>query len=134
MACDSAPAAAEKIPDPKRRLADFVITAITPPVAQSETIGQWAGFLHLMRADEDMRATHRNSYITYRDTLELLIAAVLPQMPTKALRQASIACVATIDGLWLEASLISDSFEADEIAAVGLSAVGAILGIELTLA
>ena len=87
-----------------------------------------------MRADEDMRAAHRQSYVTYRDMLEGLIAAVLPNLSGKSLRQMAIACTGTIDGLWLEASLISDSFDPDEIATIGLRAVGAILGVELTMA
>lgn len=122
------------IDDPIKRLAHFVVTSITPPVADPATVGKWAGFLHLVRSDDDMREVHRENYFLYRDLLQELIAKAKPSLDGTALRRAAIACNGVIDGLWLEGSLISDSFEPQEIAAVGLNAVGTILGIDLAKA
>lgn len=120
--------------DPVKRLAHFVVTSITPPVADAAMVGKWAGFLHLVRSDIDMREVHRENYFVYRDVLQNLIAAAKPTLTGADLRRAAIACNGLIDGLWLEGSLISDSFEPEEIVAVGLNAVGAILGIDLAKA
>lgn len=120
--------------DPTQRLAHFVVTSITPPVADPAMVGKWAGFLHLVRSDADMREVHRENYFVYRDMLQDLIAKAKPSLGGAALRHAAIACNGLIDGLWLEGSLISDSFEPDEIVAVGLNAVGSILGIDLAKA
>ncbi len=124
---------------PENRLAHFVIASITPPVADPASIGQWAGFLHLMRQDTAMRELHQVHYFMYRDMLQDLIAdlPLRPNGPARdamALRRAAIACNGVIDGLWLEASLISDSFTDGEILSIGLDAVGAILGIDLAAA
>jgi AcrR family transcriptional regulator len=124
---------------PETRLAHFVIASITPPVAEPASVGQWAGFLHLMRHDVAMRELHQQHYFLYRDMLQDLIAALplRPNMPARSeaqLRRAAIACNGVIDGLWLEASLISDSFTDGEILSIGLDAVGAILGIDLAAA
>ncbi len=122
---------APALQDPIQRLAHFVVTSITPPVADPAMVGKWAGFLHLVRSDADMREVHRENYFVYRDMLQDLIAKAKPSLGGAALRRAAIACNGLIDGLWLEGSLISDSFEPDEIVAVGLDAVGTILGIDL---
>jgi AcrR family transcriptional regulator len=124
---------------PETRLAHFVIASITPPVAEPASVGQWAGFLHLVRHDVAMRELHQLHYFLYRDMLQDLIAALplRPNMPARSeaqLRRAAIACNGVIDGLWLEASLISDSFTDGEILSIGLDAVGAILGIDLAAA
>lgn len=125
----------------QQRLAHFVVASITPPVADSAAVGQWAGFLHLVRSDSAMREVHRTNYFIYRDMLQDLIAQLPPPLnaaqqpqPRDAaqLRRDAIACNGVIDGLWLEASLISDSFGDGEILAIGLHAVGAILGVDLT--
>lgn len=128
---DSAKVFVTKSDDPIQKLAAFVVTSITPPVADPAMVGKWAGFLHLVRSDGDMREVHRENYFVYRDFLQELIAAAKPSLEGAPLRQAAIACNSVIDGLWLEGSLISDSFEPDEIVAVGLNAVGTILGIDL---
>jgi len=120
--------------DPKIRLAHFVVASITPPIADPAMVGRWAGFLHLVRSDEDIREVHRENYFVYRDMLQDLIAKAKPSLDGAALRRAAIACNGLIDGLWLEGSLISDSFEPDEIVAVGLSAVRTVLGVDLTQA
>lgn len=116
---------------PQARLAVFVAASLRPPVVDPQAMGLWAGFLHQMRADDDMRAVHEASYLHYRDLLQGLIAA-LPRVADAAqLRADAIACNAVIDGLWLEGSALPDAFAPGELERIGLRSVGAILGFDL---
>jgi TetR/AcrR family transcriptional regulator, transcriptional repressor of bet genes len=116
---------------PEARLAVFVAASLRPPVVDSRAMGLWAGFLHQMRQDDEMRAAHEAGYLHYRDLLQGLIAN-LPRIATTAqLRSDAIACNAVIDGLWLEGSALPHAFEDKELERIGLHAVGAILGLDL---
>jgi hypothetical protein len=43
----------------------------------------------------------------------------------------AIACNAVIDGLWLEGGALPEAFEPDELTGIALTAVGAILQLDL---
>lgn len=116
---------------PEARLAVFVASSLRPPVVDPQAMGLWAGFLHQMRRDPDMRAAHEASYLHYRDLLQGLIADLPRQANTARLRVDAIACNAVIDGLWLEGSALPHAFAAKELERIGLQAVGAILGLDL---
>ncbi|MBL9055875.1 MAG: TetR family transcriptional regulator C-terminal domain-containing protein [Rhodobacteraceae bacterium] len=123
----------ETAPDcPLARLTAFVTASLTPPVMQPLRLAIWAGFLQLVRSDAAMRAVHEQTYLGYRDILENLIAA-LPRPASDAARCRSdaIACNAVIDGLWMEGSALPDNFASGELVAIGLHAIGAILGVTL---
>ncbi len=91
----------------------------------------WAGYMHKLRSDPDLLATHEGAYTRYRNVLQGLIAA-LPRSATEAqLRGEAITCNAVIDGLWIEGSLLAHAFQPGEIARLGLQSVGAILGVDL---
>jgi AcrR family transcriptional regulator len=125
-ALDSAPQS------PTARLAAFVAASLRPPVVDPLRLGVWAGFIHGVRRDPEMRAVHQQSYVAYRDLLQSLIAA-LPRAADEArLRAEAIACNAVIDGLWLEGSALPEGFAEGELERIGLDAVGAILGVNLT--
>jgi AcrR family transcriptional regulator len=113
------------------RLAAFVRTSLRPPVVDPEAMGLWAGFLHMVRQDAAMRAVHEATYLQYRDMLQELIAALPRGTSPVQLRRDAIACNAVIDGLWLEGSALPEAFAPDELAEIGLTSVGAILGIDL---
>lgn len=117
------------------RLRRFVSGSLTPPVVDPRAISLWAAFLHMVRRDPAMRATHEATYLAYRDRLQGLIAAALAEAGRIAgraeLRRLAIACNAVIDGLWLEGGLLPEAFASGEIEAIGLDSVGALLGIEL---
>ena len=74
---------------------------------------------------------HLETYLSYRDLLQGLIAALPRGADESRDRADAIACNAVIDGLWLEGSVLPDSFAPGEIARIGLAAVGAILGVML---
>lgn len=123
--------------DPARdRLAALVVASVTPPVVDAASVGLWAGFLNHVRQDAQMRDVHARTYHDFRDRLERLIVAALDEdgrtpLPAEA-RRLAIACNAVIDGLWLEGGALPEAFAPDELIGIGLHAVGAILGLQLT--
>lgn len=116
------------------RLAAFVAASLSPPVVDPAAMGLWAGFIHMVRRDPEMREIHRATYLRYRDLLQGLIADLDREVPPARLRADAIACNAVIDGLWLEGSALPDAFETGELKAIGLRSVGAILGVDLAAA
>ena len=127
----------EAAPDrPEARLAAFVGASLVAPVVDPQAMGLWAGFLHEMRADAQMRAAHATHYLQFRHLLQDLIAdlprGAAEDAPSQAaLRAAAIACNGVIDGLWLEGCALPEAFAPGELARIGVRAVGAILGHDL---
>lgn len=117
------------------RLRRFVAASLTPPVVDPRAISLWAAFLHMVRSDPAMRATHEASYLAYRDRLQTLIAAAFSETDRIAgpreLRRLAIACNAVIDGLWLEGGVLPEAFAEGEVASIGLASVGALVGLDL---
>lgn len=118
-------------PDPAAQLAAFVLASLRPPVADMTAVGLWAGFIHQVQRDPAMRDTHRTTYLDYRDRLEAMIAALPRKADAARLRADAIACNAVIDGLWLEVATLPEAFEPGEVERIALSALGAILGVDL---
>lgn len=131
MTGDNADALQEAPQDPAARLAAFVAASLRPPVVDPLRLGLWAGFIHGVRRDEAMRAIHQQSYFAYRDMLQSLIAALPRTADDARLRADAIACNAVIDGLWLEGSALPEGFAKGELEHIGVTAVGAILGVAL---
>jgi hypothetical protein len=78
-----------------------------------------------------MRQIHEQGYRAYRDILEGLIAALPREGSPEQCHRDAIACNAVIDGLWLEGSALPQGFASGELQAIGLSAVSAILNLNL---
>lgn len=116
---------------PEARLAAFVASTLRPPVMEAGSLVLWAGYMHKLRNDQDLLAVHEAAYLAYRDTLQGLIAALPRKATPSQLRAEAIACNALLDGLWIEGSLIPDSFARTELITIGLRSVGAILGTDL---
>ncbi|TKA97985.1 TetR family transcriptional regulator [Cereibacter changlensis] len=131
MIADNLAVLAGAPPDPAARLAAFVAASLRPPVVDGAAMGLWAGFIHMVRSDPDMREIHRGTYLHYRDQLQQLIAALGLTDDPQTLRRQAIACNAVIDGLWLEGSAIPDAFDPGELERIGLKAVGAMIGADL---
>jgi TetR/AcrR family transcriptional regulator, transcriptional repressor of bet genes len=121
-------------PDPAIRLAVFVAGSLRPPVVDGKAVGLWAGFIHQVRSDPALLAVHQSSYLRYRDALQALIAELPRAASPEQLRTEAIACNAVIDGLWLEGSVLPEIFAPDELVRIGLTSVGAILGLDLAAA
>ncbi len=133
MTADTADALTTAPVDPQARLAAFVASSLRPPVVDPVAVGLWAGFLHDVRSDAAMREVHAATYLGFRDLLQTLIADLPRDVDADRLRSDAIACSAVIDGLWLEGSMLPESFAAGELERIGLTSVGAILGIDLTV-
>ncbi len=118
-------------PDPRARLAAFVAAALRPPVMDETALALWAGFLNLVRQEPAMATVHEAYYLAYRQRMEQLIAALPGRRTAADLRRLGIACTAVIDGLWLEGSVYGRGFDGDELAEIGVRAVGAILALDL---
>jgi TetR/AcrR family transcriptional regulator, transcriptional repressor of bet genes len=116
---------------PEARLAAFVGSTLRPPVMAAGSVVLWAGYMHKLRNDPDLLAVHEAAYLAFRDTLQDLIAALPRKAPASQHRAEAIAINALLDGLWVEGSLLPDSFAAHELITIGLRSTGAILGIDL---
>ncbi len=116
---------------PEERLAAFISASLRPPVLDVSAVVLWAGYMHKVRADPDLLVVHEAGYLAFRDTLQALIAALPRTVTPEQLRGEAIACNALLDGLWLEGSILSHAFGPGEIVRIGLSSVGAVLGVDL---
>lgn len=121
--------------DPAKRLALFIVSAVTPPVVDARAMALWAGFIHMVQNDPATRVVHRETYLAFRDTLQdlisLAVAAAGKPLGDARARTDAIACNAVIDGLWLEGSALPDAFGPGELARIALTSVGAIIGLNL---
>lgn len=117
------------------RLSALVVASVTPPVASSDAVGLWAGFITQVRRDERMHEVHARTYHEFRDRLQALIVAALAEegraVETRQARRLAIACNAVIDGLWLEGGALPEAFAAEELPGIALQSVAAILGLDL---
>lgn len=118
--------------DPRRRLHDFIIANVSPPIADPKALSLWAAFIGRVRSDEELARIHRENYLVFIGLLEELVEAVLTahrhKAPFSDKRHLAVAINGLIDGLWLENSLASDLFDEGRLADIALDAVEAMLG------
>lgn len=129
---DSAAVLAYAPKDPLARLTAFVAASLKPPVLDRDVVVRWASFLQETRDNPVMLDIHHQTYHAYRDQLQALIAAIPGERSPAELRQLAIAANAVIDGLWLEGSTLPQAFAKGEVVRIGLRAIGALLGVDLT--
>ncbi len=114
--------------DPAQALSAIVAATLRAPVMDGARVRLWAGFLHLVWQDPQMRAVHETSYLGYRNRLQGLIVRLPGKSDPAVARSLAIACNAVIDGLWLEGATLPDHFAPGEVERIGLDAVSALLG------
>ncbi|MDH4413344.1 MAG: TetR family transcriptional regulator C-terminal domain-containing protein [Rhizobium sp.] len=118
--------------DPRRRLHDFIVANVSPPIADPKALSLWAAFIGRVRSNEELARIHRENYQIFIGILEELIEAVLAarqhKPPFSEVRHLAVAINGLIDGLWLENSLASDMFDEGRLSAIALDAVEAMLG------
>jgi AcrR family transcriptional regulator len=131
MSEDSAAVLTYAPKDPHARLAAFVAASLRPPVVDADAVVTWASFIQETRRDPAMLGIHHQTYLGFRDQLRDLIAALPVARSEEELRQLAIACIAVIDGLWLEGSTLPDAFAKGELVRIGIRSVGAMLGVDL---
>lgn len=132
MSDDSAAVLAYAPKDPLARLTAFVAASLKPPVLDHDVVVRWASFIQETRDNPVMLDIHHQTYHAYRDQLQALIAAIPGERSPAELRQLAIAANAVIDGLWLEGSILPQAFAKGEVVRIGLRAIGALLGVDLT--
>ncbi len=131
MTTDTAVALTYAPAEPHARLVAFIAATLRPPVVDRESVTRWAFFIQETRRSAEMLDIHRQTYLSFRDHLQSLIAA-LPEPRSEAqLRQLAIACNAVIDGLWLEGGTLPDAFAKDELVQIGIRSISAMLGCDL---
>lgn len=118
--------------DPRRRLHDFVIANVSPPIIDPRTLSLWAAFISHVRVDPEFARIHRENYLTFLGSLEELLTAFLaangrPIAPEEC-RKLAIAINGLIDGLWLEGSLAGDLFDDQALPRIALESVESLLG------
>jgi TetR/AcrR family transcriptional regulator, transcriptional repressor of bet genes len=122
--------------DAVTRVAVCVFNWLRPSVMEPGALIAWAGFVPAIRADMAMRAAHAGTYQAFRHQWEELIAALPGHREKSAdeIRALATACNATIDGLWFEGALQPETLDPDTLAAIGLDAIGKLLGLDLKAA
>jgi AcrR family transcriptional regulator len=113
-----------KAPDCLRR---FILANLSPPIADARTISLWAAFIGHIPINPEFASIHREHYLAFLTSLELLIVRCFEEFgrtidPTHS-RRLAVAINGLIDGMWLEGSLIDDMFDTDEIAGMALRSV-----------
>ena len=118
---------------PRQRLAAFVTAILNAPIVDRRVFSLWATFLGRANADPARARAHREGYLGFRDEGEAVVAEVLAAERRKPdageLRRHAIAINAIIDGLWIEACLAAEMFSPGELAAIGVKAIEAELGL-----
>ena len=130
-------AADEKIGDPVARLRIFVLANFQEPIIDQRMLSLWATFIAQTGVDPALAAIHREGYLSYRDTLEQLLAEALQaagrDSSSSDRRSLAIAINGLIDGLWLEGCMAGDMFAEGELGRIALSAVQRLTGLSLDI-
>ncbi|ERM01410.1 BetI family transcriptional regulator [Brucella intermedia 229E] len=122
---------------PHDRLTRFIAASLGGAVADPpRMLSLWATFVSQVHLDPDLEHEHREGYLAFRRATETLIAEVLSaegREPTpQSCRNLAIAVNALIDGLsYAHGSLSADEIDETTQIGIGLSSIGALLGIEL---
>ncbi|MBL0372652.1 TetR family transcriptional regulator C-terminal domain-containing protein [Rhizobium sp. KVB221] len=128
-------AADEHAADPMFRLKTFVLSNFQAPIIDARMLSLWATFISQIGVDPALAAIHRESYLSYRDTLEQLLADAMAAtgrtLSAAEGRPLAIAINGLIDGLWLEGCMAGDLFDAGELGRIALNSVETLTGLAL---
>lgn len=113
------------MPFPRDRLLSYLSASFRAPIADPDLLATWLAFWSLTKTDARIAAVHAEIYRGYRQGLETLIAKVYPGQDH---RLTAVALTALVDGLWLELSLGSAPFTAEEAAQLSEKWLDALLG------
>ena len=113
-------------PDPRQRLIAFVTASFRPPIANPKLLATWLAFWSLVNTRPAIAAIHGETYRSYREALERLLASC--GLDSAEGQRAAIALTALVDGLWLELSLDPSTFTPAEASAIAVRWVDNWLG------
>lgn len=135
MFATAAKAAEDEATDPASRLRVFVISNFKAPIIDQRMLSLWATFISQTGVDPALAAIHRESYLSYRDSLEQLLADAMAAggltSTAEERRGLAIAINGLIDGLWLEGCMAGDLFHEGELARTALRSVERLIGMPL---
>jgi TetR/AcrR family transcriptional repressor of bet genes len=121
--------------DPLARFRILLLVNFQEPIVDQRMLSLWATFISQTGVDPALAAIHRESYLSYRDSLESLLADAITSagrtIDADERRGLAIAINGLIDGLWLEGCMAGDLFQDDELARTALLAVERITGLKL---
>ncbi|WP_137388988.1 TetR family transcriptional regulator C-terminal domain-containing protein [Rhodoligotrophos defluvii] len=127
--------AASAAQSPRDRLRIFIEANLTEPVLDIRRLTLWASFISRIHVDVTMAEIHREGYLGYCREFEAMLGDVLREAGRASspdlCRRYAIKLNAIIDGLWLEGCLASELFQGDALAAIGIEAAEAVLGLSL---
>jgi TetR/AcrR family transcriptional regulator, transcriptional repressor of bet genes len=128
-------AADEQIDDPLARLRTFVLANFQVPIIDQRMLSLWATFISQTGVDPALAAIHREGYLSYRNTLESLLADAMKaagrDSDAEERRSLAIAINGLIDGLWLEGCMAGEMFADQELGRIALASVGRLTGLSL---
>lgn len=126
-------AADQDVPAAKR-LHDFIVANLTPPVTDVKMLSLWAVFIGQIRIDPAIAAIHRENYLIFLNALEDLVSSFFRErgevIDSERCRREAIALNGLIDGLWMEGTLAADMFRESELAETALISVERLLGLK----
>jgi AcrR family transcriptional regulator len=118
----------------RARLRLFIETSLKPPVMQSRNHQLWSSFTSLLNAEPEIAITHREAYLEFRNSCEILIREVFIELERELndrhIEGLAIAVNALIDGLWIEGCMAQELFDHQELIELGVSSVQSILRLE----
>lgn len=100
--------------DPRARLDAYATASFRPPVLDPDLLATWVAFWSLVKSTPAIAQAHAEIYAVYRDAMQDLIAACVPDMAADKVRLHAVAVTALVDGFWLELCLDTSSFTAEE--------------------
>lgn len=98
------------------RLEHFLMASFSPEALNPDLLSAWIVFWSMARETKLMADAHQKTYTSYTSTLERLLIDLASEEKFKLShpKLAAIAFSAMLDGLWLELSLATQSFTADD--------------------
>lgn len=131
----AAKAADDEASTPGERLRVFVLSNFKAPIIDQRMLSLWATFISQTGVDPALAAIHRESYLSYRNTLESLLEEALTEgdkaTTADERRALAIAINGLIDGLWLEGCMAGDLFQEGELGRIALKSVERLTGLTL---
>ena len=118
---------------PIDRLRVFLLANFQAPIIDPRNLSLWATFISQISVDPALAAIHREGYLSFRNSLEALLADFFTERSVDAsperCRHLAIAINGLLDGLWLEGCLAGELFGESELVDIALTSIETLLGL-----
>lgn len=107
-------------PDPRQRLHRFFVASFAPDKIDPQLFQVWLVFWSMVAHSADMIRVHERTNSEYRAVVEGLLRELhdVADIPDFDLRLAAVGLSALLDGFWIESSLRTKAFDANEAIAI----------------